>query len=206
MLRMLWKTRSVCGVLLSCKLNESSTCNEQLSCAWPLGKTVMTCTGSWPPGVEAARAGGPGPQRGPRLPPRILSPRPPPGGALRPPAPGGLAARARVLPARPWGRVAGRRPSRSVGRRGTSGLGGDTGPCPGGRGAKAGGGAAGLAGTARRKGRLAAASAAPGAQCRPGRGATTRGPPEQELQRRREQKRRRHDAQQLQQLQHLESL
>ncbi|KAI5948042.1 Retinitis pigmentosa 9 protein [Manis javanica] len=44
-----------------------------------------------------------------------------------------------------------------------------------------------------------------GAQCRPGRGATTRGPPEQELQRRREQKRRRHDAQQLQQLQHLES-
>ncbi|XP_073096096.1 uncharacterized protein [Manis javanica] len=156
----------------------------------------------------ASRGGGrkgrrPWPAEGPQAP--TAHPQPPAAARGRAPAPGGLAARARVLPARPWGRVAGRRPSRSVGRRGTSGLGGDTGPCPGGRGAKAGGGAAGLAGTARRKGRLAAASAAPGAQCRPGRGATTRGPPEQELQRRREQKRRRHDAQQLQQLQHLES-
>ncbi|KAJ8783160.1 hypothetical protein J1605_009768 [Eschrichtius robustus] len=109
-----------------------------------------------------------------------------------------------------------RQSGRPVGRRGTGGLSRDVGPGPAGRGAAARGGAAGPGGRgAARRGGSAIFAARRGAamSSRLGRDDSGTGgarrprePPEQELQRRREQRRRRHDAQQLQQLKHLESL
>ncbi|XP_039718652.1 translation initiation factor IF-2 isoform X5 [Pteropus medius] len=148
----------------------------------------MTCTGSLAPGLETARGGVrpgevPGGGKGSQAPTAgILSPRPPPGGALRPPATAGLTTRAvaRSGDERPLRGEAARPACREAG---TRGLGGDPGLCRRAAGRRPEGALRGRAGAARRKCRLrrrlsrAAGPPQPrGPRCRPGPGATTRGP------------------------------
>uniref|UniRef100_A0A3Q1N0P4 RP9 pre-mRNA splicing factor n=2 Tax=Bos TaxID=9903 RepID=A0A3Q1N0P4_BOVIN len=148
--------------------------------------------------------------RGPATPELAQLHTPPPGGELWPPAPANLKTGLRSTTQDRAGHSA---------VQGAAGRGEGTRPGPAGRGAAAGGGAAGPgergAEEVPSSPRGRAASAAPRGAAMSSRarrddagagGARRpREPPEQELQRRRELKRRRQDAQQLQQLKHLES-